>query len=467
MARILFSLLPEEGHLNPSFKIARGLRARGHQVLYLVFEDLRDRILAEGFEPVSLFPDLYPAGLLEQQRERLGQARGLRQILSELRDGVTLTRSFLDRWVDGSAERLLAQIDPDLVVADSMLPYLALTAYGASRPAVLLNVVLPSDQALAVPPCDSRAIPAPGLAGRLRNALHWKHYLFRKGLRKQALRCVGCDADLSGALRKMARRAGFPDEWIDFRTSMGPALRMPEIVLCPRDLDFPHSEVPSRHYVEPAIDLDRNGAEFPWHRLDSGKPLIYCAMGSQSHRNGAAGGVVNMAVEAVRGRDDWQLVVATGTGAGNGPAEELPNVIRMEHVPQLEVLRRAALMITHGGLGSIKECIYFGVPMIVFPLMRDQPGNGARVAHKGLGALGPSSPEALRGEIERILGDSPLRARVRSFSQRFRALERESPSLDILESFLKRPGTSHARKRIAAEKRVAAKAGVSRVFARS
>jgi UDP:flavonoid glycosyltransferase YjiC (YdhE family) len=468
MATILFSPLPEEGHLNPSFKVARGLRERGHQILYLAFEDLRDRILSEGFEHVPLFPDLYPAGLLARQRSRLSQARSLRQILAELRDSAAHTRAYLSRWEDGSADRLLASIDPDLVVADSMSPFMALTAYGAKRPAALFNVVLPSEQAIGVPPCDSLRIPVPGLADRLRITLCWKRYLLRKSLRKQALRWLGCDEDLPGALLRIARRAGLAAERIDFRTSMGPALRLPEIVLCPRELDFPHPEVADRHYVEAAIDLERrDGGELPWHRLDPDRPLIYCAMGSQAHRSGEAGVVVQAAIEAVRGRESWQLVVAVGASAGSAPADEIPNVIRMEHVPQLEILRRAALMITHGGLGSIKECVYFGVPMIVFPLMRDQPGNAARVVHHGLGALGTSVPAALRTEIERTLGDGTLRTRTRIFSQRFQALERERPSLGLLESLL-RPSAAADRSRRTADKRfLVGEPEISSAFARS
>ncbi len=467
MATILFSLLPEEGHLNPSFRIARGLRERGHQVLYLAFEDLRERILSEGFEFVPLFPDLYPEGLLQRQRSRLSQARGLRQILNELRDSAAHTRSYLSRWTDGSADRLLASINPDLVVADSMAPFMALTAHGAKRPAVLLNVVLPSEQAISVPPCDSLRIPVPGLVDRLRVTLSWKRYLLRKSLRKQALRCLGCDEDLPGALLRIARRAGLAADRVDFRTSMGPALRMPEIVLCPRELDFPHSEVADRYYVEPAIDLERSGGEFPWHLLDSTKTLIYCAMGSQSHRSGEAGRIVRAAIEAVRGREDWQLVVVTGAGGGDSPADEPSNVIQTEHAPQLEILRRAALMITHGGLGSVKECLYFGVPMIVFPLMRDQPGNGARVVHHGLGALGTPVAETLRTELERVLADGALRARMRIFSQRFQALERERLSLNILESFLQPEAARNRARRAESNQVQIGEREISPAFARS
>lgn len=59
-------------------------------------------------------------------------------------------------------------------------------------------------------------------------------------------------------------------------------------------------------------------------------------------------------------------------------------------VPQLKVLQHADLFVTHGGLGSVKESINYGVPMLVYPLdlQYDQNGNGLKVEHHGLGLRG-------------------------------------------------------------------------------
>ncbi|MCV5706991.1 UDP-glucosyltransferase, partial [Escherichia coli] len=50
-----------------------------------------------------------------------------------------------------------------------------------------------------------------------------------------------------------------------------------------------------------------------------------------------------------------------------------PNFKVYNYVPQLEVLKQANLFITHGGMNSSSESLYFGVPMIVIPVMGDQP----------------------------------------------------------------------------------------------
>ena len=54
-------------------------------------------------------------------------------------------------------------------------------------------------------------------------------------------------------------------------------------------------------------------------------------------------------------------------------------------IPQLGLLQRASPMITNGGPGTVRECIWFRVPMIVAPCRYDQPGNAARVVRHGLG----------------------------------------------------------------------------------
>src|SRR6185503_18859644 len=65
-----------------------------------------------------------------------------------------------------------------------------------------------------------------------------------------------------------------------------------------------------------------------------------------------------------------------------------PNVVVVPRTPQHTLLEKASVFVTHGGLSSVKEAIWFGVPMLVFPLGYDQHGNAARIAFHGLGARG-------------------------------------------------------------------------------
>nr|QNH67998.1 UDP-glucuronosyltransferase-like protein 2 [Brachionus rotundiformis] len=62
------------------------------------------------------------------------------------------------------------------------------------------------------------------------------------------------------------------------------------------------------------------------------------------------------------------------------------NIFIVRSSPQVEVLKRASLFVTHCGMNSTSESIHYGVPMICIPLSEDQPAVAYRVADElGLG----------------------------------------------------------------------------------
>ena len=58
-----------------------------------------------------------------------------------------------------------------------------------------------------------------------------------------------------------------------------------------------------------------------------------------------------------------------------------------EYLPQLQILKKANLFLTHGGMNSINESLYYGVPMIVFPQMLEQKANAYRIEELGAGIM--------------------------------------------------------------------------------
>jgi len=98
------------------------------------------------------------------------------------------------------------------------------------------------------------------------------------------------------------------------------------------------------------------------------------------------------------------------------------------------------MMITHGGLGAVKECIYFAVPMIVFPGKWDQPYHAARVAHHGIGVRGNSHGATVR-EIHRLIdgvaGNAQFKQRIEAMSRTFRDIENSGIGVTTVEGFLK------------------------------
>jgi MGT family glycosyltransferase len=61
------------------------------------------------------------------------------------------------------------------------------------------------------------------------------------------------------------------------------------------------------------------------------------------------------------------------------------NFIVQGFVPQLELLQRTSLFVTHGGMNSVSEALYFGVPLVVIPQTADQYLVGQRIEQLGAG----------------------------------------------------------------------------------
>ncbi len=89
-------------------------------------------------------------------------------------------------------------------------------------------------------------------------------------------------------------------------------------------------------------------------------------------------------------------------------------------VPQLQVLALADLYVTHGGFGSVKESIFYGVPMLVYPLDRhyDQDGNALKVTYHKLGLRGPfhyERVEDMKHKLLELLDDPTYKATIEVF----------------------------------------------------
>ncbi|MDY7096068.1 MAG: glycosyltransferase, partial [Acidobacteriota bacterium] len=231
---------------------------------------------------------------------------------------------------------------------------------------------------------------------------------------------------------------------------VAPMAQMPELIACPRELDLPGIERtgPVAH-IEPCIRAaETPDASFPWDQLPSDKELVLVSLGSQTEVYlEPARQLYCKLFEMMRAAADepWHFVISVGKdfdpaelGATVG-GETPDNVTICRWLPQLQLLDRAALMVGHGGLGTIKECAYFGVPMVIVPLSRDQPDNARRVEHHGFGlALDPAtaSVETLLEAVRRGLEDGDMAASARRLKEVFRRAEDEQRGAVLLEGIL-------------------------------
>jgi len=431
---VVFAMLQESGHLNPTFPLARWLEGRGFRVRYLAIPDLTATIEAQGFATVPMFSELFPRGshnarpqgLLAQRREI---SRRYRRMLTELAR-------------DGEGVRELSRALPDVMLVDVTQSHFAFWARRAGIPVVYVNTSLPQTEDPGLPPIRSEAMYAADLVGRLKVGLAWRRFVVKRRASAALAAPAGMRPPYDLA-RKAAAKFGIARRELDCATAYMPQLRdCPELVLCPESFDFPRPPRPGRRYVG-VVDLDRQEPAFGWEKLPNDKPLVYCALGGQLYRASDTPGFFKRVVQVFREHPEWQLLLATGQHMRVEALGECPpNVVAVERAPQLSALKRARVMITHGGLNSVKECIANGVPMLVFPLDVDQPGNAARVEYHGIGLRGDvaSTPQAeLETMLQRTIDDPAFARRCRDMGSRWQADRQaaEAAALETVEQALR------------------------------
>ena len=121
---------------------------------------------------------------------------------------------------------------------------------------------------------------------------------------------------------------------------------------------------------------------------------------------------------------DVQVIMSIGSNvseASLGPPP--PNVSVQPYVAQLEVLQRASVFVTHGGMNSVSESLYYGVPLVVIPQMGEQETVGRRVEELGAGlylAKADADGGTLRASVERVLADGRFRRQAAVVRESFR-----------------------------------------------
>lgn len=113
-----------------------------------------------------------------------------------------------------------------------------------------------------------------------------------------------------------------------------------------------------------------------------GKPLIYISLGTIYNKH------LSFFKSCIKefANTEFTVFISVGTKCSIQSFGELPdNIYVYAHVDQKKILKKASLFITHGGMNSLNEAIYYGVPLIVIPQDADQPFNALRVAELNLG----------------------------------------------------------------------------------
>ena len=211
---------------------------------------------------------------------------------------------------------------------------------------------------------------------------------------------------------------------------------IPELVLAPLEFEF-SAEIRKdfQHYLGLSQRIEnRQDTELDVHFIDNwnkiveekenGKKIIYCSFGTYFERaDSRLLDFVNVILESVNNIPNTILICSVNkfiVEVVHSQHITLENAYFFSRVPQLKVLEISDLFITHGGMGGIKESIYYQVPMLVFPLdlHYDQSGNALKVETHELGLRGTFGFERtkdMQAKIIRLLEDGSFKEKLIAF----------------------------------------------------
>jgi MGT family glycosyltransferase len=371
MARVLAYTSPARGHLFPVTPILDELRARGHHVALRTLASQVDLMRTRGFDaaPVAAQIERIPHDDYRGRTPLQAQKRALRVLCRRAEAEV------------GDLRAAIAEVDPDLVLVDigTWGAMAAAEAWGG-RWASWCPYPLPIPSRDA-PPFGPGLKPAGGRAGRLRDA---------------ALRPV-----VFGALERLVRPR--VNEIRD-RIGLAPITGAKDLFAAPERLlymtaepfEYPRADWPANVRLIGPCDWDPPQDAPEWLD-DIAGPIVLVTTSSEFQDDGR---LVRTAIEALA--DEPVHVIATLPSGDPGAYGVPGNATVVDFVPHGPILDRAAVAITHGGMGVTQKALARGVPVCAVPFGRDQFEVARRVEHAGAGTRLPAkrlNPERLRAAV--------------------------------------------------------------------
>jgi UDP:flavonoid glycosyltransferase YjiC (YdhE family) len=397
--RVLLTTQPGYGHFRPLLPLAHALVEAGHEVRVGTSASFAPVVEREG---------------LHAEAVGLDWLHGIEATIpAELRpppEVDTLATFFAHRFVRMTAERLANDAvalserwRPDLIVRET-------TEYGGSLAAQVLGL-----------PSAALQVASPSL------------------MKDSIL------AEVAIALDECRPRLGLaPDPEM--------AAMRDELVICfaPPALHDPTVPLPTRlrsfHGGSPAVSdsppdaVDGLGIE---------RPLVYATLGTVF--NDPADELPFFpSVQAALADAPVDLLMTVGPNVDpSSHGDQRPGVRVLAYVPQRAVLDRCAVVICHGGYGTLLDAVDAAVPLVVVPFGADQHDNAAAVERLGLGIVvkrASLSPSTMRDAVEALLPpDAPHRRRLATLRDEWRALPGRDKAVEALTALAERGALRHAR----------------------
>ena len=368
--KIAWFCVPAHGHTNPTLGLVRELTGAGHQIWYFSFEDFREKIEQAGATFVSC--DGYDFEMEDKgNADRVGKDKAF---ATELLVSSTLA-------LDEMSTRMIEEIKPDVVVSDSVAFWGKLAAmkhqvpYVSSTTTFAFNRYSAKYMQEGVWDIAKMLVSMPKINKQIKR-LREKGYPV-KGI----LDIVQNDNDTNTIVYTSKYFQPCSDTFSDRYHFIGPSIR-------------------------PVTEPFEKTAE----------KTVYISMGTVNQNRQFYRNCVSALADT-----GWQVIISMGTNTDH--FDELPeNVQVYESVDQMAVLSIADAFITHCGMNSASEGLYFGVPLVLFPQTPEQDAVAKRVEELCAGVrLQSISEEDVLSALNKVLFESQYKEEAVRVSDSFKA----------------------------------------------
>jgi len=344
MSKAMFFNVPAHGHINPTLPLVRELVKSGDTVIYYATEEFKGIIEETGslFQTYDLPNDknYHPAANILKLAEML----------------LDTTSELLPRLV-----KVVQDENIDYIIHDSMCLWGWVVARILNLPAICSTSTFAMNRSVV-------------------NSMY-RHS--PEGI-KNFLKTV-----FTSSLSLLRTR----DKMNRLSKEYGVEINLVSIFSNPSDLNIVYTSKELQPYAESfgerycfvgsSISFRKEGPDFPLHKLQN-QTVIYVSLGTLRNKR------FDFYRECISqlGNTEYLIVMSVGRNIDIADLGELPeNILVYNHVPQLKVLQKARGFISHGGMNSVQEGLYFGVPLLLFPQTEEQELVARRVEAYGAGRL--------------------------------------------------------------------------------
>lgn len=392
-AHIAMFSIAAHGHVNPSLEVIRELVARGHRVTYAIPPVFADKVAETGAE-VKLWNSTLPTP---------------------------------DDDPSAWGTTLLDHVEPFLNDAIQALPQL-IEAYAGDEPDLVLHDITSYPARVLA---HRWGVPAVSLSP---NLVAWEGYeeevaepMWAEPRRTERGRAYYARFEAWLAQNGITQH---PDPFA------GRPAR--SLVLIPRALQ-PHADrVDETVYTFVGACQGDRATQGDWQRPADAEKVALVSLGSTFTKQPA---FYRECVRAFGELPGWHLVLQVGKQVDPAELGAVPaNVEVRSWVPQLAILRKADLFVTHAGAGGSQEGLATATPMIAVPQAVDQFGNADIL--QGLGVarhlpMAEATAETLRASALGLVDDPEVARRLKDIRAQMAEEGGTRRAADLIEAELR------------------------------